>query len=116
MTVPLALTAAAFGFTTTSVAAAVGQISADPTTTQWVTGSSAALAVGALAYIAKQFASGRLVSRDVAAIEAEMRARAAEQAHTVERVLKLAEMAHEREEMAHEREERLFNLLIKERP
>ena len=110
MTVEIALIAAAAGFTTTSLASAFAQATADPTTTQWVTGSSAALAVAALAYIARQLASGKLVARDVAVSEAELRARAEKADQTVERVLELARMAHEREE-------RLFNFLAhQERP
>lgn len=109
MTVEIALIAAAAGFTTTSLASAFAQATADPTTTQWVTGSSAALAVAALAYIARQLASGKLVARD-AVSEAELRARAEKADQTVEQVLELARMAHEREE-------RLFNFLAhQERP
>lgn len=110
MSVEIALVTAAAGFTTTSIASAFAQATTDPTTTQWVTGSSAALAVAALAYIARQLASGKLVARDVAIAERELRARAAKADDTVERVLELARMAHEREE-------RLFNFLAnQERP
>ena len=52
--------------------AAVDAAGGSTTATTWISGGAATIAVGALAYIAKQFAGGNLVARDTAAAEAQL--------------------------------------------
>lgn len=65
----------------------------------WVTATGSAVAVGGLAYIARLMASGKLVARDPARVEAQ--------------VLELVEKSDKREAAAEIREQRFYELLTR---
>lgn len=82
--------------TLTAFAAEITNVDFGP----WVQGGSATLAVGALAYIAKLFAQGKLVARDSAEAEKKL---AETNAELVD-IIKASTL----------REDRLFDVLIRE--
>jgi heme A synthase len=64
-----ALLGAAISGTAVAIMTLAQSVDGTGTTTTWISGGSAAIAVAALAYIARQFASGNLVAKDTAATE-----------------------------------------------